>query len=103
MNNSTLETTLKSAQFKKLVSKRWTISIILTAVMLAVYFGFILLIAFDKDVLASKIGDHITLGLPVGLGIILFAWMLTGIYVNWANNVYDKEVEVIKNQISEAK
>jgi uncharacterized membrane protein (DUF485 family) len=99
MNNSNIQSTLDSAQFKKLVSKRWTISILLTFVMLLVYFGFILLIAFDKEVLAGKISGHVTIGLPVGLGIIVFAWVLTGIYVNWANNNYDKEVENIKSLI----
>ena len=48
MNNSNIQSTLDSAQFKKLVSKRWTISILLTFIMLLVYFGFILLIAFES-------------------------------------------------------
>ena len=100
MNNPILKTTLNSEQFKKLVSKRWTISILLTIVMLLIYFGFILMVAFNKEMLATKIGEHVTLGLPVGLGIIFLAWILTGVYVNWANNTYDKEVEIIKSQIS---
>jgi uncharacterized membrane protein (DUF485 family) len=67
--------------------------------MLAVYFGFILTIAFNKEILASKINDGLTLGIPVGLGIIILAWLLTGVYVRWANNHYDKKVEELKKKL----
>lgn len=90
---------LQSPQFKKLVTRRWAVSISLTLIMLIVYFGFILIIAFKKELLATKIGEHLTLGLPIGLGVILFAWVLTGIYVNWANTKYDQEVNNIKTKI----
>ena len=63
--------------------------------MLLVYFGFILVLAFNKALLAEKIGEHVTLGIPVGVGVILFAWILTGIYVRWANAYYDSEVKRI--------
>ncbi|WP_192823835.1 DUF485 domain-containing protein [Rufibacter sp. LB8] len=91
---------LESAAFKKLVKQRWSVSLVLTFAMLAVYFGFLLLVAFDKELLATKIGDYTTLAIPVGLGIILFAWLLTGVYVFWANNKYDASVEELKNKIS---
>jgi uncharacterized membrane protein (DUF485 family) len=61
---------LHSDEFNKLVKKRRTVSITATIVMLVVYFGFILLIAFNKPFLAQKIGEHITLGLLIGIGII---------------------------------
>lgn len=92
---------LDSEKFKQLVKKRLKVSLSLTALMLVVYFGFILTIAFYKELLAIKIGDHITLGLPIGIGIILFAWILTGIYTRWANRDYDKSVRELRNEILE--
>ncbi|MBE0651585.1 MAG: DUF485 domain-containing protein [Bacteroidales bacterium] len=92
---------LDSEKFKQLVKKRLKVSLSLTALMLIVYFGFILTIAFYKDLLAIKIGEHITLGLPIGIGIIVFAWLLTGIYTRWANREYDKSVRELRNEILE--
>lgn len=92
---------LDSEKFKQLVKKRLKVSLSLTALMLIVYFGFILTIAFYKDLLAIKIGEHITLGLPIGIGIIVFAWLLTGIYTRWANREYDKSVRDLRNEILE--
>jgi uncharacterized membrane protein (DUF485 family) len=92
---------LESAKFKQLVNKRLKVTISLTALMLVVYFGFILSIAFYKQLLTIKIGEHITLGLPIGLGIIVFAWLLTGFYTRWANRDYDKMVSELRNEILE--
>lgn len=90
---------LASAEFKKLVSQRWSVALALTFLMLAVYLGFIFTVAFAKEFLASKIGLSVNVGLLLGLGVILFTWVLTGIYVYWANNTYDKEVNKLKNKI----
>ncbi|MBK7868820.1 MAG: DUF485 domain-containing protein [Ignavibacteriales bacterium] len=92
---------LESEKFKELVKKRFPVSLTLTAVMLTVYFGFILVIAFQKELLATKLGGNITLGLPVGIGIIVFAWLLTGVYTRWANQKYDKAVRELRNEILE--
>jgi len=67
--------------------------------MLIIYFGFILLVAFNKEFLAGKIGEYITIGLPIGIGVIVFAWLLTGVYIWWANNKYDRLVKEFRNQI----
>jgi len=92
---------LDSEKFKDLVKKRLTVSLSLTALMLIVYFGFMLTIAFYKELLAIKIGEHITIGLPIGIGVIVFAWLLTGYYTRWANNKYDKAVRELRNEILE--
>lgn len=92
---------LESPKFQDLVKKRLTVSLSLTALMLIVYFGFILTIAFKKELLATKIGEHITLGLPIGISIIVFAWLLTGFYTRWANRDYDKSVRELRNEILE--
>ena len=93
---------LQSPDFKKLVSTRWSVSLVLTLVMLAVYIGFLLLVAFNKEILAAKIAPNLTLAIPVGLGIILFAWILTGIYVYWANNTYDAAVQKLKDKVTQS-
>ena len=64
----------------------WTLSVL----MLLVYFGYIALIAFNKPFLAQPIGNGVTtLGIPIGLGVILFTIVITGIYVRRANREYD--------------
>jgi uncharacterized membrane protein (DUF485 family) len=83
---------LESADFKKLVRGKWTISIILSLLLFVVYYGYILLIAADKTFLAQKVGEYTTLGIPIGVGVIVAAWVLTFIYVSWANRVMDVEV-----------
>jgi uncharacterized membrane protein (DUF485 family) len=90
---------INSPDFKKLVSKRWSVSLVLTITMLVVYIGFLLVVAFRKESLAVKISPNLTLAIPIGLGIILFAWILTGIYVFWANNNYDEAVQDLKNKV----
>lgn len=82
---------LRSPQFQELVRQRtkfaWTLSI----AMLVIYFGFILLVAFAKPLLAIRIGDGVTsLGIILGLGVILSAFVLTGIYVQRANSRFDE-------------
>jgi uncharacterized membrane protein (DUF485 family) len=90
---------LGSREFRGLVRRRWLVSLVLTAGMFLAYFGFILVLAFHKESLATRIGEHLTVGIPVGLGVILFAWVLTGLYVWWANSRYDAAVSALKDQI----
>jgi len=86
---------LDEAQFAALVRARWGVSLTLTAVMLAIYFGFIMVLAFRRDLLQTAAGGGMTLGIPVGFGIILTASALTGVYVWWANRRYDGAVRRI--------
>jgi len=90
---------INQAEFKGLVRKKWSVSLSMTALMLVIYFGFILLLAFNKQVLAQKIGEHMTLGMPIGLGVILSACVMTGLYVRWANTSYDRSVKSILDQM----
>jgi uncharacterized membrane protein (DUF485 family) len=84
---------LDEAKFQELVRRKWAVSLALTAAMLAIYFGFILVLAFDQGLLAAKVGEHMTLGIPIGVLVILSACVLTGIYVFWANGPYDAAVK----------
>lgn len=90
---------LNSAEFKALVRKKLLVTTIFTLIMLSVYFGFILLLAFNKEFLSQKVSEYLTIGLIFGVGLIVFAWLLTGIYIHWANTSYDKSVQELRNQI----
>lgn len=90
---------LDSEDFRGLVRRRWTVSLVLTVVLFVVYYGYILLIAADKEFLAQKIGEVTTLGIPVGVAVIVIAWALTAIYVVWANRSYDPDVARLKDAL----
>lgn len=98
MQKSTHEM-LESPEFKQLVRGKWTIAIILTVCLFVVYYGFIILVAINKPFLAQKIGEYTTLGIPLGVGVIIAAWVLTAIYVIWANRVLDDEVTRLANEM----
>jgi uncharacterized membrane protein (DUF485 family) len=90
---------VNSAKFKKLVKTRWTVSFILTFLLFVVYYGYILLIAYNKEFLAEKVGVYTNYGILLGVLVIVLAWVLTLIYVVWANFSYDKRVEELKEEI----
>lgn len=86
--------------YQLLKSRRSRFGWILTLAMLVVYYGFILLIAFKKDVLAARMGDGVmTWGIPIGFGVILFTIIVTAIYVRRANSEFDDLSEKIKQQV----
>ncbi|WP_276361703.1 DUF485 domain-containing protein [Daejeonella sp. H1SJ63] len=98
MDSAKTHEILQSPAFKKLVKTRWNTSLIFTFLMLFVYIGFLLIIAYNKDLLKIPMGDSLNLAIVVGLGIILFSWIITGAYVYWANNYYDSAVNEIKKE-----
>ncbi|MFV0280171.1 MAG: DUF485 domain-containing protein [Rhodoblastus sp.] len=80
----------RNPKFQLLVSKRKTLGWTLSAIMLAIYLGFILLVAYAPGVLAAKLGAGVmTVGIPVGIFVIVSAFVLTGIYVVKANAEFD--------------
>ncbi|WP_409279152.1 DUF485 domain-containing protein [Pseudomonas defluvii] len=91
MNDSIYLSIQNSPRFKELVSKRERFAMILSVIMLGLYTGFILLIAYGPQILGAKISPEssITWGIPVGVGIIVAAFILTGIYVRRANGEFD--------------
>jgi uncharacterized membrane protein (DUF485 family) len=86
-------------ELKKLIKRKWIISILLTLLLFVIYFGFIFLVAFDKSMLMRLICKNVTIGLPAGIGVLIGTWLLTGIYVVWANKKHDIQVEKIKKKI----
>jgi len=78
-------------KYQELKARRTRFGLWLTIAMLVVYYGFILLVAFNKPLLASRIGEGVmTLGMPIGLGVILFTIVITAIYVQRANGEFDR-------------
>lgn len=80
----------ESPAFARLRQRRGSLAIKLSIAMCVIYYGFILTIAFAPQLLAIKVDEVITLGIPVGLGVILSAIVLTGIYVSRANREFDQ-------------
>ena len=89
---------LEDPEFKDLVSRKNRISLILTVLTLIVYYGFIMLIAFNRELFGRPFAGKVTLGIPIGIGVILLSWVFTGIYVRWANSKYDAMVANIQRK-----
>jgi len=75
---------------------RWRIAISLTIAMMAAYFGFILLVAFNKPLLGTRVATGLSLGMLLGASVIVVAWALTWIYISWANAHYDASVKGLR-------
>ncbi|MCK9373566.1 MAG: DUF485 domain-containing protein [Sulfuricurvum sp.] len=84
--------------FIHLVKTRSKFAWILTIVMLVIYFGFVLTIAFDPSLLGTPLseGSVTTVGIPIGVGVIVSAFALTGMYVRRANREFDELTAKIK-------
>jgi uncharacterized membrane protein (DUF485 family) len=90
---------VESKEFKHLVKRRWKLSMVLLALLFISYYGYILLVATQKEIVTQKIGEVTTLAIPLGIAAIVFAWVLTAFYVAWANKSYDPEVERLKSEL----
>jgi len=88
---------INNQDFKSLIRKKSYVSWLLSAITLLTYFSFILLVAFFPEVLGHKISDEsiITIGIPIGVSIILLAFASTGIYVFIANKEFDQIERII--------
>lgn len=91
---------IKDPEFQELVRRKNSISTVLAIVMLVAYFAFMGLLAFAPQVLNAPFGQA-TLGIPFGIGVIIFAWILTGIYVRWANTKYDGMIAHLKSRVAQ--
>ncbi len=102
MTKETVERIQNNPDYQKLVKTRnkfaWTLSII----MLVVYYAFILVIAFDPSLLGTRIGSGVmTIGIPVGIAIIVIAFVLAGIYVRRANGEFDVLTQQVRDELKE--
>jgi uncharacterized membrane protein (DUF485 family) len=97
--SQTAHEVIESPEFKHLVSRRWRMSAVLLVLLFVSYYGFIVLVATAKPFVSQKIGEVTTLAIPLGIGAIVIAWVLTAFYVAWANKSYDPEVERLKGML----
>ena len=91
----------RNPKYVELRQKRNRIGVVLTVLMLLVYYGYIALSEFGKAFMATPIGAGMTpLGIPIGLGVIVFTIVITGIYVRRANSEFDALTKDILNEAS---
>ncbi len=88
-----------SDQLRALDSARWRIAIALTVAMMILYFGFILLVAYAKTLLAYIVVPGLSLGILLGALVIVAAWVLIWIYVRWANTHYDAGIKALRERM----
>lgn len=79
-----------------LARRRWRVALSLTSAMVVIYFGFILLIAFQRPLMGRLLTEGLSLGILLGALVIVAAWILTLIYVRWANQSYDPELNRLR-------
>ncbi len=97
MNDADIARIAGDPRYRRLVERRNRFTRLLSGVMLATYFGFLLLIAFNKALLARPIGNGVTsVGIVLGFGVILLAIGLTGLYVRRASREYDPLIEALR-------
>ncbi|MET1077935.1 MAG: DUF485 domain-containing protein [Pseudomonas sp.] len=101
MNDSVYRRIEQSPRFRELVFKRERFAWILSAIMLGLYLAFILLIAFEPQLLGTRISPESTTtwGIPIGVGLIFSAFILTGIYVYRANGEFDDMNQAILDEV----
>ncbi|MFW9595309.1 MAG: DUF485 domain-containing protein [Macromonas sp.] len=99
MRDPVVDKILKHPKYQELQNKRNSFGTLLTIIMLVVYYGYIALIAFNKPFLAQPLGAGVTsIGIPIGMGVIIFTILITGLYVNRANGEFDQMTkEILKD------
>ena len=85
-------------EIARLSTARWRIAMVLTTAMMVIYFGFILLVAFNKPLLGRQITPGLSVGILLGAIVIVLSWMLIGVYTRWANRHYDAEVTRLRGR-----
>jgi uncharacterized membrane protein (DUF485 family) len=87
-------------KFRQLVEQRTKLATMLSLAILVIYFGFILLVAYAPGFLGTPLGDSVTtIGIPIGLFVIVSAFVLTGIYVARANTTFDQLNDEILREV----
>ena len=82
----------------ELTRAQWRLALLLTASMMAAYFGFVLMVAYRKDLLGRLLAPGLSLGTLLGVLLIVLAWVLINVYVRWANGHYDATVAALRNE-----
>jgi uncharacterized membrane protein (DUF485 family) len=90
--NKSVRDVLDSPDFRHLVARRWRLSLLLTGLLFVLYYGYIILIATNPHLLSRRVAGSTTVGIYMAAAVIVGAWVLTAVYVIWANRYYDPEV-----------
>lgn len=91
MNDDLTERIARNPHYQELKAKRTSFGWTLTSLMMIAYYGFILLVAFGKEFLATRLGGGVmTVGIPIGFGVIVFTILITAFYVKRANSEFDE-------------
>jgi len=90
-----------SAHFRELVEKRQRFAFLLSIIMLIIYVGFIMLIAFAPHWLGTPLhaGTTVTRGIPIGIGVILISFVLTAVYVWRANSKFERLTRAVLSEV----
>lgn len=101
MNNDIIDKIKADPDYQDLISKRSRFAWTLTVLMLVVYFTFILTIAFNPSALGTALSSDsvTTVGIPIGMAVIIFAFALTGVYTKRANSEFDDLTQKIKDKV----
>jgi uncharacterized membrane protein (DUF485 family) len=100
MEDKMVQRILDNPKYQQLRRRRSSFGWWLTAAMMIVYYGFILLVAFNKEFLSQRLGEGVmTVGIPIGFGVILFTIVITAIYVRRANSEFDELSNAIVNEV----
>ncbi|TDR33068.1 DUF485 domain-containing protein [Hydromonas duriensis] len=100
MKDNLVEKIESNANYQKLVKTRSGYGWMLTWLMMIVYYGYTLLNSFDKELMFKKMGDGVTTwGMPIGLFVIVFTIVITGLYVRRANTEFDALTEQIRKEV----
>ena len=103
MNNDLVQKIKSNPKYQELVSKRSSFSLKLSIFVLAMFYAFILTIAFNPTVLGIKTGDGVmTVAFPIGAAIIVISFMTTLIYVRRANSEFEDLTNQIKEDVKDA-
>jgi uncharacterized membrane protein (DUF485 family) len=88
------------SRLRALDRARWRMALSLTGAMILLYFGFIALVAFGQPILAIQVIPGLSLGILLGALVIVASWILTWVYVRWANTHYDPQVRALNHEAS---
>jgi uncharacterized membrane protein (DUF485 family) len=88
----------RHAELERIAAARWRVSLLLTGAVIALYFGFVLLIAFARPWLATQLAPGISVGIALGALVIVLSWLSTLVYVRWANRHYDTALEALRRR-----
>ena len=96
MDDSMVARIASHPKYQELKSKRSSFGWWLTLAGMVAYYGFILLVAFNKPLLAQKLGAGVTtLGMPLGVAVIVFTIIITWVYIRRANSEFDSLTDQI--------